>query len=48
MALRVGLGQFNACVGDIAGNVAKIGEFIQRAGDSDADLIIFPEMWKVA
>ena len=44
MALRVGLGQFNACVGDIAGNVAKIGEFIQRAGDSDADLIIFPEM----
>lgn len=44
MALRVALGQFNACVGDIAGNAAKIGEFIQRAAESDVDLLVFPEM----
>lgn len=44
MALRVALGQFNACVGDIAGNAAKIGEFIRQAEKLGANLLVFPEM----
>ncbi len=44
MALRVALGQFNACVGDIAGNMAKMREFYAQAIRLGADLVVFPEM----
>jgi NAD+ synthase (glutamine-hydrolysing) len=44
MVLRVALGQFNACVGDITSNVAKMCEFHARAIKHDADLVVFPEM----
>ena len=44
MPLRVGLGQFNASVGDIAGNVEAMRSFICRAGEFDVDLLAFPEM----
>lgn len=44
MALRVALGQFNAHVGDIAGNITKMREFYIQAIKLDADLIVFPEM----
>jgi len=44
MALRVALGQFNACVGDIAGNMMKMREFHAQAVRLGADLIVFPEM----
>ncbi len=44
MTLRVALGQFNACVGDIAGNIVKTREFYAQAIELDADLVVFPEM----
>lgn len=42
--MRVGLGQFNAVVGDLAGNAEKIREFYARAVREDVDLLIFPEL----
>jgi len=44
MAMRVALGQFNACVGDITGNVAKMQEVYAQAIGAGADLVVFPEM----
>ena len=44
MTLRVALGQFNACVGDIAGNIVKMREFYAQAIKLGADLVVFPEM----
>jgi NAD+ synthase (glutamine-hydrolysing) len=38
------LGQFNAVVGDLAGNAQKICEFYARAVKADADLLAFPEL----
>jgi NAD+ synthase (glutamine-hydrolysing) len=43
-SLRVGLGQINATVGDLDGNVAKILEFAGRARDLGCDLVAFPEL----
>jgi NAD+ synthase (glutamine-hydrolysing) len=42
--MRIGLGQFNAVVGDLDGNVEKILEFYTRAVREDVDLLIFPEL----
>ncbi len=44
MALRVALGQINAVVGDIKGNIAKMREFYVRALEQQVELLIFPEM----
>ena len=44
MALRVALVQFNASVGDIAGNIAAMRGFFANAEDLDVDLLVFPEM----
>lgn len=44
MTLRVALGQFNTCVGDIAGNIVKMREFYAQAIKLGADLVVFPEM----
>lgn len=41
--MRIALGQMNATVGDLAGNVNKMHTFWERAVAQDADLIIFPE-----
>ena len=38
------MGQFNAVVGDLAGNAEKIREFYVRAVREDVDLLIFPEL----
>lgn len=43
-ALRLGLGQINATVGDLAGNTAKIKEYIDQARELGVDLLAFPEM----
>lgn len=45
MDLRIALGQFNACVGDIAGNSGKIEGVCGEAIAAGADLIVFPEMF---
>ena len=42
--MRIALGQFNATVGDLAGNVAKMKKIWSDAMASGADLVAFPEM----
>ncbi len=41
---RVALAQLNATVGDIEGNARKIVEYIGKAREDGADLVIFPEL----
>src|SRR3954462_4493772 len=42
--MRVALAQINSVVGDIPGNTAKIREWIGRAREEEAQLVIFPEL----
>src|SRR3954449_3047192 len=42
--MRVALAQINSVVGDIPGNTAKIREWIGRARDEGAQLVVFPEL----
>ena len=42
--MRIALAQIDPTVGDIDGNSAKIAEWIARAGDEGAELVIFPEL----
>ena len=42
--MRIALGQFNATVGDLAGNVAKMKKIWSEAMTAGADLVAFPEM----
>src|ERR687890_2820595 len=42
--LRVALAQINSTVGDIQGNAAKIRDYIGRARDEGAQLVVFPEL----
>ena len=42
--LRLGLGQTNSTVGDLAGNTAKIKAYIDRARELGVDLLAFPEL----
>ncbi len=42
--MRIALGQFNATVGDLAGNVAKMKRIWSDAMAAGADLVAFPEM----
>jgi len=42
--VRVALGQFNAVVGDLAGNADKMRQIYARAVKADVDLLVFPEL----
>ncbi|GAH58905.1 unnamed protein product, partial [marine sediment metagenome] len=42
--LRVALGQFDAVVGDLAGNAEKMRQIYARAIQSDVNLLVFPEL----
>jgi NAD+ synthase (glutamine-hydrolysing) len=42
-SLRVALAQINVTVGDLDGNAALISEWIGRARDEGANLVVFPE-----
>jgi NAD+ synthase (glutamine-hydrolysing) len=42
--LRIALAQVNVTVGDIDGNALKIGEWIRRASDQGAAVVVFPEL----
>ncbi len=42
--LRVAIAQFNAHVGDLAGNADRILEFAGRARDEGADMLLTPEL----
>jgi NAD+ synthase (glutamine-hydrolysing) len=43
-AVRIALAQINPTVGDIAGNERKIAEYMRRARDGGAQLVLFPEL----
>jgi NAD+ synthase (glutamine-hydrolysing) len=42
--VRLALAQINPTVGDVDGNTAKIAEWIERAREQGAELVIFPEL----
>jgi len=42
--LRIGLGQFNATVGDLDGNIEKMSKIWTQAVEADVDLLVFPEL----
>jgi NAD+ synthase (glutamine-hydrolysing) len=42
--MRVALGQIDATVGDLTGNVARIADFAARAAAQRAELAVFPEL----
>ncbi len=42
--MRVGLAQFNAVVGNLAGNAQKMRSMYARALESQVDLLVFPEL----
>src|SRR5215218_6881760 len=42
--MRVALAQINTTVGDIWGNVEKMADTLERATDSGAELVAYPEL----
>ncbi|OQX87697.1 NAD+ synthase [candidate division KSB1 bacterium 4484_87] len=42
--LRIALAQINVTVGDLAGNVEKIKQYIHQAKEKQADIVAFPEL----
>src|ERR687891_2947185 len=42
--MRVALAQINTTVGDIWGNVEKMTDTLERATDSGAELVAYPEL----
>jgi len=42
--VRIALAQVNAVVGDIAGNTAKIRDYLAQAKGQGAQLVLFPEL----
>lgn len=42
--MRVALGQFNAVVGDLAGNTKRMRQIYTQAMQADVDLLAFPEL----
>jgi NAD+ synthase (glutamine-hydrolysing) len=42
--IRIALAQINPVVGDLAGNVAKISAWTQKALEAGADIVSFPEL----
>lgn len=44
ITLRAALGQFNASVGDIAGNLKTMRRFYDEASEFEVDVLAFPEV----
>src|SRR5215203_6265643 len=42
--MRLALAQINPTVGDVDGNAAKVAEWIGRAREEGAELVVFPEL----
>ncbi len=42
--MRLALAQINSVVGDIDGNAARVVEWLGRAREANADLVLFPEL----
>jgi len=43
-AMRIGLGQFDAVVGDLAGNAERMRAIYRQARQGGVDLLVFPEL----
>jgi len=44
LQMRIALAQINSTVGDLSGNAKKIIDFIGKAKEQKADLVVFPEL----
>ncbi len=44
-AFRLGLAQFNPCVGDLSGNADKVRRAFRAASDAGANMVALPEMF---
>src|ERR1700732_2319917 len=42
--MKIALAQTNTTVGDLCGNAQRILSFSQRAAESHADVVVFPEL----
>jgi NAD+ synthetase len=42
--MKIAIAQINCTVGDLAGNSAKIADFVQRAKEQGADILLTPEL----
>ncbi len=42
--MKIALGQFNAVVGDLAGNMKRMRQIYDRAVQANVDLLVFPEL----
>jgi NAD+ synthase (glutamine-hydrolysing) len=42
--MRLALAQINSVVGDVDGNAGRVVEWLERARDEQADLVLFPEL----
>lgn len=42
--MRIAMAQINTTVGDLEGNIEKVREYLSKAEESKADLVIFPEL----
>ncbi|MFZ6017028.1 MAG: nitrilase-related carbon-nitrogen hydrolase, partial [Nitrospirota bacterium] len=42
--LRIALAQINPIVGDLDGNASKITDYIEKAREFGADIVVFPEL----
>jgi NAD+ synthase (glutamine-hydrolysing) len=40
--MRLALAQINSVVGDVEGNAARVVEWLERARDEGADVVLFP------
>lgn len=45
MKIRLALAQLNSTVGDILGNAKKTFEYIEKAEENRADIVLFPELF---
>ena len=42
--MRLALAQINSVVGDLDGNASRVVEWLERARDANADVVLFPEL----
>ncbi len=42
--MNIALAQFNPIVGDLTGNAHRTVEWVKRACEQGADLVVFPEL----
>ena len=43
--MRIGLCQLNPIAGDVAGNVARLKQTVEKTAEQNPDLLVFPELF---